>query len=116
MMAETLLIAGIRACDSMKKAFARLDAAGMAYTFQDFKKQPPSAEQLATWLDRIGADTLVNRRGTTWRQLSADEQAAVEDRDQLIALLQAKPSLIKRPLLARGEQASVGLDSALLPA
>ena len=50
-----LTIAGIKACDSMKKAFARLDAAGVAYDFQDFKKVPPSAEQIATWLTHLPA-------------------------------------------------------------
>ncbi len=110
-----LLIAGIKACDSMKKAFARLDSAGIAYSFQDFKKTPPSTEQLETWLAALGADVLVNKRGTTWRQLSDADKAKAEQTASLITLLQAKPSMIKRPLLQQDEQISVGLDSALLP-
>lgn len=110
-----LLIAGIKACDSMKKAFARLDSAGIAYSFQDFKKTPPSAEQLQGWLAALGADVLVNKRGSKWRQLSDADKAKAEQTAELIALLQAKPSIIKRPLLQLNDQITVGPDSALLP-
>lgn len=111
---STLLIAGIKACDSMKKAFARLDAAGVAYAFQDFKKAPPTPEQVQTWLAAVG-ETLVNRKGTTWRQLDADELAKTATEAGLIALLVSKPSLIKRPLLSDGRLTTAGLDSPLLP-
>ena len=111
-----LQICGIKACDSMKKAFARLDAACVAYAFQDFKKMPPSAEQISFWLAHLPADQLVNRQGTTWRQLSPEAQAALLDKAALTALLIAKPSLIKRPLLIHNEQVTVGLNSSLLPA
>mgnify|MGYP006383188729 CR=1 FL=1 len=111
-----LQIAGIKACDSMKKAFARLDAAGVAYAFQDFKKVPPSAAQIEFWLSKLPAETLVNRQGTTWRQLDAADQKAITDTTALTALLMAKPSLIKRPLLILDEQVTTGLQSALLPA
>lgn len=107
-----LTIAGIKACDSMKKAFVRLDAAGKAYSFMDFKKTAPSPEQVGVWLAAVG-DALVNRKGTTWRQLTPAEQAA--SGDALVALIVAKPSLIKRPLLIDGAQVTVGLDSPLLP-
>ncbi|PQA52355.1 ArsC/Spx/MgsR family protein [Amnimonas aquatica] len=109
-----LTICGIKACDSMKKAFARLDAAGTAYDFQDFKKAPPSPEQVRAWLAVVG-DELVNRRGTTWRQLDAGAQAAAATPDGLVALIVDKPSLIKRPLLSDGRRVTVGLDSPLLP-
>jgi len=109
-----LLIAGIKACDSMKKAFARLDAAGVVYAFQDFKKVPPKAEQVEAWLAAVG-DSLVNRKGTTWRQLEAAEQALAATEAGLVALIVSKPSLIKRPLLSDGTVTTVGLDSPLLP-
>jgi len=107
-----LTIAGIKACDSMKKAFARLDAAGAAYTFMDFKKTAPTPEQVRAWLDAVG-DSLVNRKGTTWRKLTPAEQAAAGD--ALIGLIVAHPSLIKRPLLSDGDRTTIGLDSPLLP-
>lgn len=111
-MSAPLTIAGIKACDSMKKAFARLDAAGVAYDFMDFKKAAPTPAQVAAWLDAVG-DSLVNRKGTTWRQLTPAEQAA--SGDALVALIVSRPSLIKRPLLSDARQVTVGLDSPLLP-
>ena len=114
-MAMTLAIYGIKACDSMKKAFTRLDTAGVAYDFHDFKKAAPSPELVRSWLTAVGADTLVNRRGTTWRQLDANSQAQASDPEGLVALIVARPSLIKRPLLSDGERVTVGLDSPLLP-
>lgn len=111
----SLSIHGIKACDSMKKAFARLDAAGVAYDFHDFKKTAPSPEQVRSWLAAVGADALVNRRGTTWRQLDADAQASADSTEGLVALIIARPSLIKRPLLSDGTRTTVGLDSPLLP-
>ncbi|MES3041281.1 MAG: ArsC/Spx/MgsR family protein [Pseudomonadota bacterium] len=110
-----LQICGIKACDSMKKAFARLDAAGVAYAFQDFKKMPPTAEQIAFWLSKLPAEALINRQGTTWRQLAAEEQAMLTNNQALTTLLITRPSLIKRPLLISGEQVTTGLASALLP-
>lgn len=107
----TLIIAGIKSCDSMKKAFAQLDALGKAYTFMDFKKEAPSPEQVQHWLAVVGP-TLVNRQGTTWRKLSDTEKAL--DGQALIVLIASRPSLIKRPLLIDGELITVGLNSPLL--
>jgi len=79
----------------------------------DVKKTPPSSEQVAAWWAAVGP-RLVNRQGTTWRQLSAAEQALTGD--ELIDLIARHPALIKRPLLIDGDVITVGLDSPLLPA
>lgn len=107
----TLMIAGIKSCSSMQKAFAQLESLGKSYQFIDFKKQAPTAEQVTHWLAKVGP-ALVNRQGTTWRKLT-DEQKAYSGQ-QLIALVCNQPSLIKRPLLISGDQVTVGLDSPLL--
>lgn len=107
----TMIIAGIKACDSMKKAFAQLDALGKPYTFMDFKKQAPSPEQVQQWLAAVGPE-LVNRKGTTWRQLSESEKSL--EGAALVALIVSKPSLIKRPLLITDTLVTVGLVSPLL--
>ena len=66
-----LTVYGIKNCDSMKKAFQWLDAKNIAYTFVDFKKDPPSPEQIDRWLEGVG-DALVNTRGPSYRQLPED--------------------------------------------
>ena len=106
-------IYGIRNCDTMKKAFAWLDAHALTYEFHDYKKLGVDAETLAGWLTRVGRDKLVNTRGTTWRKL--DENAKSIDSDaEAVALMTAHPSLIKRPVV-EGEDGSllVGFDAEL---
>lgn len=94
-----LTIYGIKNCDTMKKAFAQLDAQGLAYEFHDYKKAGIDADTLNAWVQELGLDTVLNRKGTTWRKLTPDEQAAVATNAGAVALMQAHTSLIKRPIL-----------------
>ena len=104
-------IYGIKNCNSMKKAFDALAAQGIAYQFHDYKKQGIDAETLAVWLKDIGAEKILNKKGTTWRKLSAAEQTlASSNEQQLIAALMAQPSLIKRPVLQTPHGFVVGFD------
>jgi len=98
---------GIKNCDTVKKARQWLDAAGIAYRFHDFRADGLSAELLAQWEAALGWETLLNRRGTTWRKLE-DSQRANLDRDTALALMQAQPSLIKRPVLDNGTKILIG--------
>ncbi|MFW2002802.1 arsenate reductase [Acinetobacter ursingii] len=104
-------IYGIKNCNSMKKAFDALNEKGLSYEFHDYKKQGIDADTLKVWLEKIGADTLLNKKGTTWRKLSADEQqVALSSEANLIATLIAHPSLIKRPVLQTSTGYLVGFD------
>lgn len=95
----------------MKKAFDALQAQGLSYEFHDYKKQGIDAETLTHWLKEIGQDTLLNKKGTTWRKLSEAEQAqALSSEDQLIEAFIAQPSLIKRPVLQTAQGFIVGFD------
>ncbi|MDX5409796.1 MAG: ArsC family reductase [Thauera sp.] len=105
---------GIKNCDTMKKAFAWFEGAGVAHEFHDYKKAGIDAATLARWCDRLGWEALVNRRGTTWRKL-APEQQAIADTAGAIALMQAQPSLIRRPVVEFPDgELLVGLDTAAL--
>jgi len=104
---------GIPNCDTVKKARAWLAANGQAHAFHDFKKQGVPPEALARWLQAPGWETLLNRKGTTWRQLDAVTQGAVVDAASAGALMQAHPSLIKRPVVDWGGAGlGVGFDAA----
>ena len=92
-------IYGIKNCDSMKKAFAWLDEQGIAYTFHDYKKLGIDSGKLHEWSKVVGWKTLLNTRGTTWRKLPPEAQAAVTDAASAAALLQREPSAIKRPVV-----------------
>ena len=105
-----LRIYGIKNCDTMKKAFAWLDAAAIAYDFHDYKKSGIDAATLASWCEKLGWEALVNKRGTTWRKLSPEQQAIATAADA-IALMQANTSLIRRPVVeTAGGELLVGFD------
>lgn len=95
----TLTVYGIPNCSTVKKARDWLESRGLAYTFHDFKKEGVPDAALHDWVDRHGWEKLVNRAGTTWRKLDAAEQARAVDAPGAMALMQAQPSLIKRPVV-----------------
>lgn len=103
-------IYGIKNCDTMKKAFAWLDEQGIAWEFHDYKKSGISAEKLQEWEKVLGWETLLNRRGTTWRKLDAATQAGI-NREKSLVLMQQETSIIKRPVLEQGKTLLCGFDS-----
>lgn len=108
---KMLKIYGIKNCNSMKKAFDALQAKGLSYEFHDYKKQGIDADTLKIWLKEIGQDTVLNKKGTTWKKLSEEEQTrALSSEDHLIEALIAQPSLIKRPVLQTSKGFLVGFD------
>lgn len=103
---------GIPNCDTVKRARAWLDAQHIAYRFHDFKKQGVPEDALGRWTAALGWEALVNRRGTTWRQLSDAERAGVVDAASACAALRAHPSLVKRPVVDWGaDRITVGFDA-----
>ncbi len=103
---------GIPNCNTVKKARAWLDARHIAYEFHDYKKAGVPEAPLRAWMKRLGWEVLVNRQGTTWRQLTDAEKSAVKDADSAFALMLAKPSVIKRPVVEAGKTLLVGFDEA----
>ena len=110
MSTPRITLFGIPNCDSVKKARAWMLAHQVDHDFHDFKKQGVPEAALDLWLDQVGWETLVNRKGTTWRQLDPAVQAAVKDRASARRQLLATPSLIKRPVVTHGRQVVVGVN------
>ena len=107
-----MIVYGIPNCDTVKKARAWLSEHGQAHAFHDFKKQGVPPEPLARWVQAVGWEKLLNRKGTTWRQLDAATQAAVVDAASAQSLMLASPSVIKRPVVDWGSDITVGFDAA----
>lgn len=106
-----LNVYGIKNCNSMKKAFDLLNELGLAYEFHDYKKQGIDAATVKTWLDQIGADVVLNKKGTTWRKLTETEQdTALTSEQGLIDALTTHNSLIKRPVIATPKGFIVGFN------
>lgn len=89
---------GIPNCDTVKKARQWLDAHGVEYAFHNYKKEGADPERLRTWIAAEGVDTVLNRRGTTFRKLSDAEKTDI-DEAKAVTLLQQHPSMIKRPVV-----------------
>lgn len=93
-----ITIHGIKACDTMKKARAWLDAHGRAYDFHDYKAQGLDGATLERWAAEVGWEALLNRSGTTFRKLPEVAKSGLTAAKAL-ALMEAHPTLVKRPVL-----------------
>lgn len=105
----TTTIYGIPNCDTMKKARAWLDARGVAYTFHDYKKAGVDRAVLERAVAALGWEKVLNRQGTTFRKLPEAERADL-DAERAMALMEAHPSTIKRPLLVHGATIETGFS------
>ena len=93
-MEKNLKVYGIPNCDTVKKSRAWLDAAGIAYSFHDYKKQGVPEAALRHWVEVLGWEALLNKKGTTWRKLPDASQAAVIDAESAIQLMLQGASVI----------------------
>jgi arsenate reductase len=97
----SITIYGIKNCDTMKKARAWLDTNGVVYAFHDYKTQGVARERLERWEKKVGWEALLNRAGTTFRNLPDKDKSGL-DVQKGMALMLAQPSMIKRPVLELG--------------
>ncbi len=105
----TITVYGIPNCDTVKKARRFLDDAGVVYRFHNVKKDGLSRELAVEWADAVPPDTLINKRGTTWRKLPETARAAL-DSARAVELAVAEPSIVKRPVVNWGDAITVGFD------
>jgi len=102
---------GLKNCDTCRKARKWLEAQGIGHRFHDVRADGLDAATLRSWIAAIGWETLLNRRGTTWRQLPDDRKAGV-DEASAAALMLEFPALIKRPVFQFSDTVLVGFAAA----
>ncbi|SBS27753.1 Regulatory protein Spx [Marinomonas spartinae] len=100
-------IYGIKNCDTMKKAFHWLDENNIEYTFHDYKKEGVNETQAKQWLEQLGWENIINKRGTTWRKLD-DKTKDTMNNELALQTIQDQPSIIKRPLLIKNNEIILG--------
>ncbi|WP_299015984.1 ArsC family reductase [uncultured Photobacterium sp.] len=98
---------GIKNCDTIKKMKKWLEAENIEYSFHDYRADGLDLATLETFEAQLGWEAMVNKRGTTYRQLS-DEQKSSLNRDTAIKLMLEYPAMIKRPLLVHNETYHLG--------
>lgn len=100
---------GIQNCDTVRKARKWLEQETVQHEFVDFRDTPLTTARLQHWHDSVG-DDLLNKRSTTWKQLSETERN-IEKTADMLALLAAHPTLIKRPVLETDKAVSIGFST-----
>ncbi len=92
-------IYGIPNCDTIKKSLDWFKKNKVEFTFHDFRKDGIAIAKLKTWSKAVGRDVLLNKKSTTWRELSPEEQEAASTDKGGLALMQEKTTVIKRPVV-----------------
>ena len=110
---QALILYGISNCSTVKKARDWLESQRIIYEFHDFKKHGASQQLLENWLAQMPLDKLINRTGLTWHGLDDATKTSIIDNATAIALMQAKTSVIKRPILEKnGKIVCLGFNEA----
>lgn len=107
-----MTVYGIKNCNTVKNALDWLKKNKVDFEFHDYKSKGISETKLKEWSKQVGWESLVNKRGTTWRQLDEATQATITNEKAAIALMKEKTSVIKRPLIeVNGKVAALGFDA-----
>ena len=107
---QIIQLYGIPNCTSVKKARAWLEQHQLTYQFHDFKKTGAGIAQLKDWAQQVNWEKLLNRQGSTWRQLDDATKTNITNVDSAVALMSDKTSSIKRPILVSGTTLLVGFN------
>ncbi len=106
-----MILYGIKNCDTVKKARRWLDDHSVDYQFHDFRQDGLEKSTVEGWLQSVEWETLLNKRGTTWRKLDDPRK---DNLSQAVAveLMLANPTLIKRPVVETDKGCLVGFKEA----
>ncbi|MBC6111701.1 Spx/MgsR family RNA polymerase-binding regulatory protein [Pedobacter fastidiosus] len=106
-----MIVYGIPNCNTVKKSLDWLKANHIDFEFHDFKKKGITAEKLNDWCNTFGWETVLNRKGLTWKKLTKEEQSKIDNQDLAIEYLINNTSAIKRPIVEKnGEAILMGFD------
>ncbi len=103
---------GITTCDTCRRGRRWLTEQGIDYHWHDLRRDGLQEDRLRHWLTELGWEDLLNRRGRSWRQLSTEQRAEL-DEAKARALMQQQPLLIKRPLLETASEVLVGFEAGV---
>lgn len=103
-------IFGIPACNTMKKTFEYFKEKGLDYEFHDYKKSGIDLPTLSLFVDELGIEIVLNKKGSTYRQLSDEEKSKLTSNEAILSYLQQKTSAIKRPIIIQNKHVIAGFD------
>lgn len=103
-------IFGIPNCGSVKKARVWLQENNISEDFHDYKKLGIDETNLKNWCKEFGWEKVLNKKGTTWRNLEESVKAQVTNENAAIKLMLANTSVIKRPVIETEKGNTIGFD------
>lgn len=105
-----LHVYGIKNCSTVKKALDWLTNHDLDYVFHDYKKEPAEIKKLIEWQSLVPWEVILNKKGTSWRKISKEEQSKINNVAAANEALLANNSLIKRPIIEFNKQILVGFN------
>lgn len=102
----SITVYGINNCDTCRKARRWLKDQGIEHQWHDIRKDGLDADMIRQWLQAVGVETLLNRRGQSWRKLNEDKREALNT--GVVSHFLDHPTVIKRPVLVKDQTVSVG--------
>jgi len=106
---DMIKIFGIKNCDTMKKTFRWLEENNLEYQFHDYKKEGLDEATAKAWIDELGWENVINKRGTTWRKLDEETKSMMDNTKAVHAIL-SQTSMIKRPLIMVNNEILLGFN------
>lgn len=106
-----MILYGIPNCDTVRKARKFLSENNIQYTFHDFRKDGLTVSTIQHWLESQPIEALVNKRSTSWKQITNKQQTELMSGKNL-EILTELPTLIKRPVLETDTQLMLGFNAA----
>jgi len=94
-----MTVYGIKNCNTVKKALDWFNDHHVEYEFHDYKARGITEGKLKGWSKQVGWQDLINRKGTTWRQLDEKVRVGITNQTAAIKLMSEKPTVIRRPLI-----------------
>lgn len=101
---------GMTNCMKTLKAIEWLSANGIAFNFQDIRKEGIEEDKISEWAKKAGFSTFLNKQIPTWTHLYPKERMLALNEKYALRLMAQKPALVKRPIVEYGEKLLFGFD------
>lgn len=99
-----MIVYGIKNCDKVCAALKQLKADGVEHSLHDVRQDGIDLSLVNAMLADIDLGHLINKRSTTWKQLSDAQKA-----DLKADLIVDYPTLMKRPVIFESGTYRIGL-------
>ena len=99
----------LKACDTCRKALKWLTENEIPFQNHDVRSDGLDASDVEPLMKALGWEKLVNRKSTTWRNLS-DEQKSDLDDAKAVQLITDNPTLMKRPVFLSDKDVMAGFN------